>query len=115
MQNKVALAQALEALQASGDAFKTMLEHGTLSVELYKPDAIDSQTPHDRDEVYIIATGGGKFILEDSITAFSPGDFLFVPAGAHHRFIDFTPDFSTWVMFYGPRGGERSNLTNYIF
>jgi hypothetical protein len=31
---------------------------------------------------------------------------LFVPAGHEHRFEDFTPDFATWVIFYGPDGGE---------
>jgi len=35
-----------------------------------------------------------------------PGDLLFVPAGIVHRFEDFTDDFATWVMFYGPEGGE---------
>jgi uncharacterized RmlC-like cupin family protein len=37
---------------------------------------------------------------------FGPGDFLFVPAGIEHRFVNFTDDFSTWVIFYGPKGGE---------
>lgn len=35
-----------------------------------------------------------------------PGDLLFVPAGVVHRFEEFTDDFATWVMFYGPEGGE---------
>ena len=37
---------------------------------------------------------------------FLPGDFLFVPARAEHRFLDFTDDFTTWVLFYGAEGGE---------
>jgi hypothetical protein len=28
-------------------------------------------------------------------------------AGKPHRFEDFTDDFGTWVIFYGPEGGER--------
>jgi hypothetical protein len=43
----------------------------------------------------------------DSRHAFSAGDVLFVPAGVPHRFEDFTDDFGTWVIFYGPEGGER--------
>ncbi|AHM60686.1 cupin domain-containing protein [Flammeovirgaceae bacterium 311] len=70
--------------------------------------------PHDRDEVYIIATGSGKFMLEEELTAFKAGDFLFVPAGANHRFVEFTDDFSTWVLFYGPPGGERSEPINHL-
>jgi hypothetical protein len=35
-----------------------------------------------------------------------PGTLLFVAAGRPHRFEDFTADFATWVLFYGPEGGE---------
>jgi len=34
---------------------------------------------------------------------------LFVPAGVAHRFDEFTADFCTWVMFYGPEGGEMQD------
>ena len=30
-----------------------------------------------------------------------------LPAGAVHRFHDFTPDFAVWAVFYGPEGGEK--------
>lgn len=29
-------------------------------------------------------------------------------AGAEHRFVEFTPDFATWVVFWGPPGGEAA-------
>lgn len=35
------------------------------------------------------------------------GDTLFVAAGVTHRFEQFSDDFVTWVVFYGPQGGER--------
>ena len=34
---------------------------------------------------------------------------LFVPAGMEHRFEDLSEDFGTWVVFYGPAGGERDS------
>ncbi|MCA3319275.1 MAG: cupin domain-containing protein, partial [Roseomonas sp.] len=37
---------------------------------------------------------------------FAPHDALFVRAGEPHRFEDFSPDFATWVVFYGAKGGE---------
>jgi len=45
---------------------------------------------------------------------FGPGDCLFVQAGPEHRFTRFDEDFITWVIFYGPQGGEAntSSLTN---
>ncbi len=35
------------------------------------------------------------------------GDALFAPAGAEHRFEEFTAEFGTWVMFHWPKGGEN--------
>ena len=32
-----------------------------------------------------------------------------VLGGMRDAFEDFSPDFATWAMFYGPAGGEREN------
>lgn len=104
---KVSLEKASEVLSNSEEVFKQFFTHGTLELELYKPNKVDLQQPHEKDEVYIIASGSGKFHVENEVVDFKVGDFLFVPAGAEHRFFDFTDDFSTWVIFYGPKGGER--------
>ncbi len=113
MLNKVALSKASKILEKSNKEFKVLFETGGLSVELYKPNQIDRQQPHERDEIYVIARGEGKFYLEEEITQVSMGDFLFVPAGATHRFTDFSEDFSTWVFFYGQNGGEGGRIKNY--
>jgi len=98
--------EALEVLKNSSKEFKELFQHGSLIVEVYKPELIDKQTPHDRDEIYIVISGSGKFMNGNVTVDFKAGDFLFVPAGIDHRFINFTSDFSTWVFFYGPIGGE---------
>jgi mannose-6-phosphate isomerase-like protein (cupin superfamily) len=54
----------------------------------------------------VIAKGRGRFDNGGEVVDFGPGDALFVPAGRAHRFIDFSDDFATWVVFYGPEGGE---------
>jgi len=102
----IPITSAESQLQKAGTQFKTLYTHGSLSVEIYKPDQIDQQQPHDRDEVYIVVAGNGKFKKGDEYFDIGPNDFLFVPTGVEHRFIDFTEDFSTWVIFYGPAGGE---------
>ncbi len=84
-----------------------MFEHGTLSLLMYTPRGEDRQTPHGRDEVYVVVRGSGKYRVGDDATPFGPGDALFAPAGVGHRFEDFTDDLALWVMFYGPEGGER--------
>ena len=92
----------------AGERFVALYQHGSLVVELYAPRGHDPQTPHTRDEVYIVASGTGTFYNGSTRVPFSPGDLLFVAAGIPHRFEDFTDDFTVWVMFYGPEGGEAA-------
>lgn len=90
----------------AGERFVTLFRHGTLEVEFYAPRGHDPQTPHRRDELYVVVTGHGEFVHEGRRTAFAPGDCLFVAAGVEHRFERFSDDFGAWVFFYGPEGGE---------
>lgn len=86
-----------------------LFTHGTMSLRFYQPKGgVDEQTPHEQDEVYIIASGSGWFLNGDERHPFQSGDVLFVPARREHRFVDFSDDFATWVVFYGPGGGEAS-------
>lgn len=107
---KLAPAAALAALESAADGrpFARLFAHGSLEIEVYKPVGRDLQTPHERDEVYVVIAGHGEFVCADTREAFAPGDLLFVPAGVEHRFEHFSEDFSTWVAFYGPRGGETT-------
>lgn len=112
---KLDLLESLNQLQKHPREYVTLFQHGTLKVELYKPRHQDKQTPHLRDEVYIIATGSATFTLEGQQTSVSKGDFLFVPAQKEHRFDSFSKDFSTWVLFYGPSGGEKGPIINQLY
>ncbi|MEG9861873.1 MAG: cupin domain-containing protein [Parvularculales bacterium] len=96
----------------AGKRFHTGFERGQLQVELYSPKKEDRQKPHDRDECYVITRGTGKFIMGDEETDFKTGDFLFVPAGMPHKFVDFGDEMETWVIFYGPEGGEDVTETD---
>ena len=86
--------------------FVKVIKHGSMSVEIYRPVNIDPQTPHLQDELYVIISGYGEFLNDGVRTTFQQGDVLFVKAGVEHRFENFTDDFATWVIFYGPEGGE---------
>ena len=103
---------ALDRLTGSNRLFLELFSHGTLSLEVYKPIGVDHQQPHDRDEVYVVMSGRGEFINGNTRSNFEAGDFLFVRAGVEHRFVNFTDDFATWVIFYGPVGGEVAGHTN---
>ena len=101
-------AAALAKLEAArAERFITLFEHGTLAVEYYAPRGSDPQTPHSRDEVYVVAQGSGIFYDGVTRRAVAVGDLLFVAAGVEHRFEEFTEGFGVWVVFYGPEGGEK--------
>lgn len=111
MNNRLTKKYGLEELAKSSQPFVELFKHGSLVVEMYKPDKVDLQQPHTRDELYFVISGTGWFVNGETRKSFESGEVLFVPAGVEHRFEDFTKDFATWVVFYGPEGGERSNNT----
>lgn len=98
-----------------------VLAHGSMEVRWFVPREGEEHLPHDRDEIYFVVSGAATFcrgneadpfdenrlgVLGEERTGVRPGDVLFVPAGAAHRFTDRTPDFGVWAVFYGPEGGE---------
>lgn len=89
-----------------GNLAVPVLSHGTMAAELYSPVGLDTQKPHDRDEIYVVAKGEAQFFDGEDLVPVKPGSFIFVPAGTEHRFQSFTPGFCVWVLFYGPTGGE---------
>jgi mannose-6-phosphate isomerase-like protein (cupin superfamily) len=105
----IKLADAQRAIPSKdGKLYAELFRHGTLTVEIYAPKGTDLQQPHTRDELYIVASGSGTFVVEGERMPFVPGDALFAAAGEVHRFENFTEDLLVWVMFYGPEGGERA-------
>jgi mannose-6-phosphate isomerase-like protein (cupin superfamily) len=103
---RVTVAEAEAAPLREGQRSAPVLAHGGMLVRFYAPRGTDQQGPHTRDELYVVARGNGAFVNGGERHPFGEGDVLFVPAGAEHRFEDFTEDFATWVVFYGPEGGE---------
>lgn len=104
---RLTISNALDEIAQQDSTFIKLFSHGSLEVEIYKPEKVDPQQPHTRDEVYVVARGSGHFINGNDRHPVGPGEVLFVPAGVDHQFVDFTVDFSTWVLFYGPEGGEK--------
>lgn len=105
---KVAFSEAIRSLFTPDSKVSVSLfRHGSLEVKMYAPRKHDSQTPHTRDEVYLVAQGRGTYFHAGERQPFETGDFLFAAAGVEHRFEDFSDDFFVWVFFYGPEGGEK--------
>ena len=112
---KFAIDQALRLLPAApterypqGAPSAEVLARGTVQLKIYVPQQVDLQQPHSRDELYFVVEGRGVFFDGQQRHVFGPGDCLFAAAASKHRFEEFTPDFKTWVVFYGAEGGEQA-------
>lgn len=93
-----------------GVPFATVMARASMSVEVFAPgsnaDGRDRQQPHTQDELYFVQAGQSEFIMDGQRFEARAGDAFFVAAGVAHRFENFSNDFVTWVVFYGPQGGE---------
>ncbi len=106
---KSGLGDAIRQLSEEKDMpFVATMHHGSLTVEYYAPVEVDYQTPHKQDEIYVIVSGTGILERNGDFVSCKAGDVLFVPAGMEHHFERFSKDFATWVIFYGPEGGEAN-------
>jgi mannose-6-phosphate isomerase-like protein (cupin superfamily) len=95
-------AHAAAALpHAPGRSSAQVLNTPGLEARWYAPPNPDLQTPHDRDEIYVVVAGSGFLRRCEERVAFAAGDLLFVAAGEAHRFEDHTDDTRVWVVF-GP-------------
>jgi mannose-6-phosphate isomerase-like protein (cupin superfamily) len=108
----ISLQTAMSTSPEPGRRSSLLMKHGSMTLRYYAPKGTDPQTPHDQDEIYIVASGTGAMVSGPDEArldrrTFGPGDALFVPAGHVHRFVDFSADFGTWVVFWGPIGGEK--------
>jgi mannose-6-phosphate isomerase-like protein (cupin superfamily) len=90
-------------------SYVEQLRVADLSVGTYSiaAGAVDTQSPHSEDEVYVVTAGAGTFIDDSGRTPVGPGDVLFVAAGVPHRFEDITADL-TVVVFFAPPYGSRA-------
>src|SRR5258708_5088865 len=98
----LSLSAALALPLPEGRRSSEILVDGDLELRLYAPKGHDPQTPHDRDEFYVVATGTGRYRIEATEVAIAPGDMLFAAAHAEHGFVARGDDFSEWIVFYGP-------------
>ena len=101
-------ALAARTLNEPGRLSARIFNHGSLEVRWYAPHGVDPQTPHPRDEAYVVVSGEGHFHCAGVLSPCRAGDLVFAPAHAEHRFEDFSEDFAVWVLFYGPEGGEAA-------
>jgi len=115
---KTSIAQALgqipgapTALYPDGAPSVVTLANGNMTLKVFQPSVNpqgrDIQQPHTQDELYLVYGGSAEIVIRGERFSACVGDAFFVPAGAIHCFEKFSSDFVTWVVFYGPQGGEN--------
>lgn len=93
----------------TGVGFVEHLATRDLSVGTYslRAGAVDPQSPHGEDEVYVVTAGRGRFTGGGQTVDVGPGTVLFVPAREPHHFHDIAEDLALLV-FFGPAYGTRA-------
>jgi mannose-6-phosphate isomerase-like protein (cupin superfamily) len=96
----ISLAAALALPWTPGRSAEVFTD-GDLEVRFAARPTNGPQVPHHRDELYFVASGTGRYRVEEEATTVGPGDVLFCAAHVAHGFEDISEDFSVWVIFYG--------------
>ena len=89
-----------------GEPFAAAIKHGSMLLEVFAPRGSDRQSPHSQDEIYIVVSGMAELDRAGERMPARVGDALFVAAGVEHKFYEMSDDFITWVVLWGPEGGE---------
>jgi len=113
MIDRIPADKILQSVAESVDGcYGVLLRQGTLEIGYYKPLKVDPQTPHQKDEICVVHSGRGSFVINGKCRPFEIGDVFFVPAGTEHCFVDFSDDFGAWAILYGPQGGVTECPSN---
>lgn len=98
---------------SSGATYVEQIRRRDLSLGTYslRSGAVDPQSPHTEDEVYVVTAGRGMFTSGDETVDVAAGTVLFVPAGESHRFHDITENLAALV-FFGPAEGANSTTVH---
>ena len=80
--------------------FTNAFSKGDFELEFFAPKGKDYQTPHEKDEFYIVGRGSADLLIESERVSCGVGDALFVPAKAKHHFENMSDDFAAWVIFF---------------
>src|SRR5262245_13697786 len=68
--SKVTISDALLSLARHHQSYVRLLERSDFDVGMYTPKRVADQTPHERDELNIIARGAGEFVCDGGTIPF---------------------------------------------
>src|SRR3954453_16173722 len=86
------LAAALALPRTPGRSAEVFVD-GDLEARFAARPTNGPQVPHEKDEIYFVASGTARYRVEDTVTAVGPGDALFCAAHVAHGFENMSGDF----------------------
>jgi mannose-6-phosphate isomerase-like protein (cupin superfamily) len=86
------------------DRYHEWVRSQALSAGVYRlgAGAVDDQSPHREDEVYVVTAGSAALDVDGVRTPVGPGAVAYVPRGVPHRFVDITEALEVQVVFAPP-------------
>lgn len=84
-----------------GEPYQCMVNEPGAQILIFAPRGTDHQTPHNRNEAYVVVRGSATLEIEGVAQPIAAGDLAWIPRQVTHRFDDISDDFSAWVMFFG--------------
>ena len=93
---------ALEVRRAAtARPYLEFLRSSTMSAGLFtlEAGAVDGQTPHTEDEIYLVTSGRGRIRVGDEVREVGPGSVVYVAASVPHRFHDIVERLEILVVF----------------
>lgn len=103
------ISELLEEQEESEQAYLPFLDEPSMSMGIYSLEegARDGQSPHRRDEVYVVLTGEAIIEVDGEDRPVQEGSIVFVGAEVRHRFHTITGDLKVLVFFSsGPTMSE---------
>jgi len=89
----ISLTNALALPVGPGHSAEVFVD-GDLEVRFAARPTYVPQVLHQRDELYIVAAGTGRYRVEDKVTPVGAGDLLFAPAHVAHGFEEISEGFA---------------------
>ena len=101
-----AYVRGLDELLAGQDGatYREVLRVPALSLGLFAvaPGHVDTQSPHEVDEVYVVVAGRAVIEVDGVRTPVRAGSVAYVPPHVPHRFVDVSEDLRVVVVFAPP-------------
>jgi quercetin dioxygenase-like cupin family protein len=104
------LGELVRQQAAAERPYLEFIRTSSLSAGLYvlAAGARDRQQTHTEDEVYYVASGGGRVTVGDETRPVAAGSTIFVAAGVPHRFHDIADELRIVVFFAPPEGSAAT-------